>query len=113
MALTDPLPASAWPPADAESLIALAREHRLDLRAMHQAVLAGDAEIQLEYLQVFPEISVGVGAERTEGRNQPGRNIPADFARWRPGQLALRVTKSLPAPPHFRLEAHPVYSLIY
>lgn len=79
--LTDPLPAQVTPPTDAEALVATAREHRLDLQALQQAVLAGDAEIQLEYLRIFPEVMVGVSAERNEGRALPGRDIAADFAR--------------------------------
>ena len=79
--LTDALPAGVAPATDAEALVALAREHRLDLQALQQAVLAGDAEIQLEYLRIFPEIMVGVSAERNESRALPGRDIAADFAR--------------------------------
>lgn len=79
--LSDPLPPTVTPPADAESLVAVAREQRLDLQALRQSVLAGDAEIQLEYLRVFPEVMVGVSAERNESRALPGRDIAADFAR--------------------------------
>ncbi len=79
--LTDPLPESEERVFDADSLIAVAREKRLDLKALEEAVGAGDAEIKLEYLRVFPEATVGIGAERPEGRSQPGRNVGADFAR--------------------------------
>ena len=79
--LTDPLPEFISPTLDSESLIARARNHRLDLKALSEAVLAGEAEVELEYLRVFPEISVGVGGERLESRGQSSRNIVADFAR--------------------------------
>lgn len=81
LALTDPLPESADDAFDAESLIALAREMRLDLKALSEVVLASDAETKLEYQRVFPEVSVGIGAERLEGRSQGGRDVAADFAR--------------------------------
>ncbi len=79
--LTDPLPESADGAFDAESLIALAREMRLDLKALSEVVLASDAETKLEYQRVFPEVSVGIGAERLEGRSQGGRDVAADLAR--------------------------------
>ena len=79
--LTDPLPESGERTFDADSLIAVAREKRLDLKALEEAVAAGHAEIKLEYLRVFPEVSVGIAAERLEGRSQPGRNVAGDFAR--------------------------------
>lgn len=79
--LTDPLPESGERAFDADSLIAIAREKRLDLKALEEAVAAGHAEIKLEYLRVFPEVSVGIAAERLEGRSQPGRDLAGDFAR--------------------------------
>lgn len=81
LTLTDALPEFISPAFDSDSLIARARKHRLDLRALSQAVLTEEAEVELEYLRVFPEISVGVGGERLESRGQSGRNIAADFAR--------------------------------
>jgi len=81
MTLTDPLPESEERTLDADSLIAVAREKRLDLKALEEAVSAGVAEIKLEYLRVFPEVTLGIGGERLEGRSQPGRNVGADFAR--------------------------------
>jgi len=79
--LTDPLPESGERAFDADSLIAVAREKRLDLKALEEAVAAGHAEIKLEYLRVFPEVSVGIAAERLEGRSRPGRDLAGDFAR--------------------------------
>ena len=79
--LTDTLPEFISPTLDSDSLITRARTHRLDLQALSEAVLAGEAEVELEYLRVFPEISVGVGGERLESRGQSGRNVAADFVR--------------------------------
>jgi cobalt-zinc-cadmium efflux system outer membrane protein len=89
--LTDLLPTAEECAFNAESLIASAREQRLDLKALEEAIGAGSAEIELEYLRVFPEVSVGIGAERLEGRSQPGRDVAADFARasLRSGQLTV------------------------
>jgi outer membrane protein TolC len=88
--LTDALPSTDTPLPAAEALVVLAREHRLDLRALREAMFAGDEEIRLEYMRIFPEISVGLSAERIEGRSVPGRDIAADFARssLRSGQLS-------------------------
>ncbi len=89
--LTDPLPDSKERALDADSLIAVAREKRLDLKVLEEAIGAGDAEIKLEYLRVFPEVSIGIAGERLEGRSQPGRDVAADFARasLRSGQLTV------------------------
>ena len=89
--LTDPLPTAGEYTFEADVLIASAREERLDLKALEEAISVGDAEVELEYLRIFPEVSVGIGAERLEGRSQPGRDVAADFARasLRSGQLTV------------------------
>jgi cobalt-zinc-cadmium efflux system outer membrane protein len=89
--LTDPLPEAADSTPAADELIALARDKRLDLQALAAQVRAGDAAIALEYLRIFPGLSVGVAAERIESRGLPGRDIAADFARAsvRAGQLTV------------------------
>ncbi len=89
--LTDPLPESGEHAFNADSLIAVARENRLDLKALEEAVGASSAEIKLEFLRVFPEVSIGISGERLEGRGQPGRDVAADFARssLRAGGLAI------------------------
>ncbi len=91
LGLTDPLPEPKERAFDADSLIAVAREKRLDLKALEEAVGVVDAEIKLEYLRVFPEVSIGIAAERLEGRSQPGRDVAADFARasLRGGELTI------------------------
>jgi cobalt-zinc-cadmium efflux system outer membrane protein len=79
--LIDAIPEVVAVDFDADALIALARDSRLDLRGMAESILAGDAEIELEYLGVFPEVSLGIGSERLEKRGLPGRKILADTAR--------------------------------
>ncbi len=80
-ALTDPLPEAPRDVVSAGDLIGLAREVRLDLRALFQHVIAAAASVRLEHLEVFPDVSIGPSAERLERRAAPGRNILADTAR--------------------------------
>lgn len=79
--LVDSLPASTVLTLEADDLITLAREKRLDLKAVRQAVYSSEEKIRLEYLRVFPEMTVGPYLERMERRAQPGRTVLADFAR--------------------------------
>ena len=81
--LTDALPEFLSPSLDSDSLITRARKHRLDLQALSEAVLTGEAEVELEYLRVFPEISVGVGGERLESRNA-GKDPQEIDSMWGP-----------------------------
>ena len=80
LTLTDTLPEFITPTLDSDSLIRRARNHRLDLQALSEAVLTGDADVELEYLRVFPEVSVGIGGERLESRGQSGRNVAGERA---------------------------------
>lgn len=59
----------------------LARTSRLDLRALAAEVRSSQAKVRLEYLKVFPDLSIGMELERGERRALPGRDIGADFAR--------------------------------
>ena len=77
--LTDPLPEPAERSFDADALIAVAREKRLDLKALEEAVGAGDAEIELELLRVFPDVSVGIAGERLEARGKLDRDKDIEF----------------------------------
>lgn len=79
--LGDDLPGSPIRPLNADELIALARDKRLDLQAVQQAAQASNEKIRLEYAKIFPEISIGPSLERPERRAMPGRTIGADFAR--------------------------------
>ncbi len=91
LALSDAIPESVAVDFDADTLITAACEQRLDLRALSESILAGDAAIELEYLGVFPEVSIGIGADRAEKRSLPGRKIAADTARasLRNGRLTV------------------------
>ncbi|MHC4272462.1 MAG: TolC family protein [Planctomycetota bacterium] len=62
--LTSPLPPPRGIAFDAEELIALARNERLDLQALSQTALAGEANVELGYARVFPDVELGFGAER-------------------------------------------------
>ena len=79
--LSDELPDIFNQPLPADEFIELARRNRLDLRALAKAVQARLADIRVEKLKVFPDVSLGLAFERLERRAQPGRDIPADFAR--------------------------------
>lgn len=79
--LTENLPAPAGETPNPDTLIKLARQHRLDLTAVQNVVASGEARIQLEYLRIFPDVTIGLAAERLEGRPAPGRDVAADFAR--------------------------------
>jgi cobalt-zinc-cadmium efflux system outer membrane protein len=80
-ALTDPLPEAQPDLSAAAELIDLAREVRLDLRALSEQAVAAASNIRLEHLKVFPNVTIGPSAERSEGRASAGRNILADAAR--------------------------------
>jgi len=79
--LTDGLVNAFTQVPSCDDLLALARTSRLDLRALQSQVQSNEAKIRLEYLKIFPEVSVGVDFERLERRALPGRNIAADTAR--------------------------------
>ncbi|MBI4582371.1 MAG: TolC family protein [Planctomycetes bacterium] len=79
--LTDPLPGPLAEGLTAEALVPAAREHRLDLRALDAGVRSAESKVRLEYLDIFPEVSVGPFLERGERRASPGRDVLADTAR--------------------------------
>ncbi len=85
LVLTDPLvqtfDESLWTSGVAERLIDLARESRLDLRAMQHSVRARLGDVDLQKLRVYPEVNIGIAFERLERRAQTGRDVLADFAR--------------------------------
>lgn len=81
LSLTDPLPSVQERVIDAEQLVTMARESRLDLRAAQDNVAAAEARVKMEYAKVFPNLDVGLELERPERRALPGRNVLADTAR--------------------------------
>lgn len=80
LALTDPLVGEVGP-LDAEKLVEIARQKRLDLRALESAAQSRLADLGLQKLSVFSDVSVGVMFERSERRALPERKIGADFVR--------------------------------
>lgn len=73
--LTDGLDWASKTPPDAEELIRIAREHRLDLLAAKAEVDAGLAALSLERSKAFPDVSVGGSMERLERRGGEGDGI--------------------------------------
>jgi cobalt-zinc-cadmium efflux system outer membrane protein len=69
-----------WDVAD-DTLLRLAAEHRLDIRAAQSATKAARARVKEEQLKLFPTLELGVGFEREEQRPVEGRNILADSVR--------------------------------
>lgn len=65
--LTDPLPDPAVLVLEREALVAASLRTRPDLRAADRAVAAALARVALERRRRFPELSVGLSAERPEG----------------------------------------------
>ena len=66
---------------DAEALITLARERRLDIRAVRQAVAVAETRLREQWRMIFPAVAVGVALERAERKRLGGRDLLADTAR--------------------------------
>jgi len=64
-----------------EQLLMYALTERLDARAAAFATRAADEELKRQYMNLFPNVTVGVEGERTDRRSLPGRNVLADTAR--------------------------------
>ena len=89
--LTDALPEPpAWNAMD-DTLLRLAAEHRLDLRAACSAAQAARTRIKEEWLKLFPTFELGMGFELEERRPIEGRNILADSLRSSIAEQAPRV----------------------
>lgn len=72
------------PPAeidDDQALLLFALQNRLDARAEALRIQAAEAELERQYRNVFPNITLGLEAERPERRALPGRKVLADTAR--------------------------------
>lgn len=81
LVLLDPLPEAPQREPQAELLIRLARQWRLDLRAAEQAVAAAEARLLEQVRSIFPNLEIGVELERGERKAQGGRKILADTVR--------------------------------
>lgn len=64
-----------------DDLLQLAQSERFDLRVIASQVASAEAQLEREYLEIFPNVTLGLEGERTDRRALPGRNIAADTAR--------------------------------
>lgn len=76
----------SWPPPvpqtlDEDQLLLVALEQRLDASVAALRIKAAEATLEKEYRSVFPNITIGLEAERPDQRALPGRNVLADTAR--------------------------------
>lgn len=79
--LQDSLAQTADASGDAESLVQYAIGERFDVRMVTSRVRSAKSQLEREYLDVFPNVILGLEAERKDRRALPGRNILADTAR--------------------------------
>lgn len=78
--LSGGLPTGGIPP-ETDAIVAIALASRFDVRSAREVVEASAAKIRLEYLKIFPDLSIGFYDERNESRSLPGRRVLADTAR--------------------------------
>jgi len=88
LVLTSPLPQPLSVEFDADELIALARNERLDLHALSQSILAGEAEVELEHARVFPDVSLGVSAEKDADNIGPTASLTLPIFDQNQAQIA-------------------------
>ncbi|MBX3396062.1 MAG: TolC family protein [Phycisphaerae bacterium] len=79
--LTDSLTTPKTLRINADAVVAMAKANRLDLSAARRQADSAAARLHLEYLKIFPEISIGPFLERSERRALGGRKPFADAAR--------------------------------
>lgn len=87
--LVDPLPEAADSSCSADGLIKLAGEHRLDLRAADELVLAAEARWRAERANVWRNVELGISMERSERGQGGDRDWLAEtgYASLQSGQL--------------------------
>lgn len=78
--------AGTWPepPAeieDEEAVLLSALQNRPDARVEALRIRAAEAELERQIRNVFPNVTIGLEAERSERRALPGRKVLADTAR--------------------------------
>lgn len=78
--LTSPWPDSATSEIDDDKALLAAAEHRFDAAVAALRVKAAQAELERQYLNVFPNVTLGMEGERPESRSQPGRTVARDTA---------------------------------
>ncbi len=79
--LNDTLPGDFPETPGDQPLLQLAKLWRLDIQAAKQIVAAAHAQLEYEYLLIWPQIQIGLSLERSERTSQGGRDIWGDTAR--------------------------------
>lgn len=79
--LIDSLPVGDDLGVDAEQIVTVAHQWRLDLRAAEQNVEEALARVEQQRLNVFPNVQVGLSFEREARRGQRGRKLLSDAAK--------------------------------
>lgn len=94
--ITDELRVEATQIPPDGDILSFAIGQRFDVRMSDARVAAAEQRLELERLNVFPGLEIGLNAERTERRAMPGRKILADTARSSvgAGQLSAPTIES-------------------
>lgn len=69
------------PSTNATNLVQWARHERFDVQVMSNQIDSAEFQLTREYLEIFPNVTLGLEAERKDRRALPGRKILADTAR--------------------------------
>lgn len=75
------LEAGAETGTNPNELVRWARDERFDMRVVASQIDSAEAQLEREYLEIFPNLTLGLEAERKDRRALPGRKILADTAR--------------------------------
>lgn len=94
LVLAEALPEPTSWTLGADRLIAVAREHRLDLRAVRQSVDAAQARVGLERTRFLRSLEIGVSVERSEREKRGDRNWLAETA-WASAEAGRLTPPSL------------------
>ncbi len=94
LALAEALPEPTTWTLAADSVIAAAREHRLDIQAVRQLVDAAWARVGLEKMRFLRSLEVGVSVERSERGTRGDRNWLAETA-WASAEAGQLTAPSL------------------
>lgn len=79
--LNGDLEAEATSPSANADLVQFATGERFDVRVATNQVESAEAQLEREYIQIFPNVVLGFEAERKDRRALPGRDILGDTAR--------------------------------
>lgn len=66
---------------DANELVRWAEGERFDVRVVLSQIDSAEAQLEREYLEIFPNVMLGLEAERKDRRALPDRKLLADTAR--------------------------------